>query len=128
MPKHRFVSAVADGPNAALVRPQSNWNDAHIFGISQKTGNYQLLITDDLIWVTAVATITMPNPSSCSGQPFRIQNAIAAGGTVTIVPYNAELFYYLNNSSGVPSVTLPNFAQFVELVNDGTNWWIQGAN
>ena len=31
---HAFVSAIADGADATLVRPQSNWNAGHVFSLS----------------------------------------------------------------------------------------------
>jgi len=126
--KHRFVSAVADGGDSTLVRPQSNWNDTHIFGTASKSTSYGMTISDDVIFVTATATMTLPDPTTCAGQPFRIYNSISAGGTVTISPHASEVIYYSGNSSGASSATLVNFAQFMEFISDGTNWWVGASN
>lgn len=42
MVKHRKVSAVADGPDAAKVQP-SNWNDQHTFDLPVSLGGYVVL-------------------------------------------------------------------------------------
>jgi hypothetical protein len=93
--KHPFVSAVADGGDATLVRP-SNWNDAHVWPTNSTIGNltladgdfaihfYEIALTGELVlagtaeisilgWNDTKVYNVLGNPRTPKA-PFRIPN------------------------------------------------------
>jgi hypothetical protein len=127
--KHRFNSGKTDGGDTTVVRP-SNWNDIHVRAIRSTSATDAMTVTDDLILATAGAggfTETLPAPASCSGQPFTIIKVDSAAGTVTVARNASENIKSINSLTDT-SYLLVNAGQYVEVVSDGTNWWVTDAN
>jgi hypothetical protein len=86
---HPFVSGIADGADASLVRP-SNWNAAHagtatpdahdIVSLHTYTGGAAL----DVFGLSAPNTIARLTPSSNPGAAAAILATDAAGGIIII--------------------------------------------
>jgi hypothetical protein len=120
--KHKFVSAVADGPDATQVRP-SNWNDEHDlwYGIRTVAGTSDTITNDDnlsLISYTAAGTTNVSiSPPSGSNMPAgwttRLRNAAGGAGIV-----------YLQGSGGATINGVGTIAvltdDIVDLFSNGT--------
>lgn len=126
---HKFASGKTDSADATLVQP-SNWNDLHVRKSVSKSANYTVTTSDDLLYVTGGAggvTITMPDPTTCAGQPFEVVKADSGAGAVTVSPNSTEKFCALNNLTATSYILL-NPGQRAVFTSDGTNWWVSGAN
>jgi hypothetical protein len=122
--KHRFNSTYADGSDATLVKP-SNWNDTHVFGIRSVSASGATTIADDVILATGGAggiALSLPNPTTCSGQPIVYKKVDSGAGFVTINPFASETI------DGQSSYVLVNQYQYVEVMSDGTNWQLINNN
>src|SRR5215831_7638143 len=118
---HKFVSAVADGADATLVRPQSNWDADHDFwlGIRSVTGTTDTIAhSDHFSLITynnaAAIAVTVPAPSGGnmpSGWETRARNSGA--GAVTFTGGGGATI------NGLASVTL-NQNDALELFSNGT--------
>jgi hypothetical protein len=117
--KHQFVSGVADGSDATQVRPQSNWNAAHVFSIRALGANTTLLSTDDGIRGSGTTTFILPKVSTLfDGQQLWIKNV--GTGVITITP-DATVPDTIDGQSGW---ILPNQYDDVELIaNVASNTW-----
>jgi len=126
---HRFVSAVADGADATLVRPQANWNDTHelYLDVNAQTGtNYLVAATDDGTFITfnsaAAVTVNLPQASNGAITPgtlgfFKgwwclLRNLGA--GMVMIAPSMSMI----NGAAALPLM----WGQDAIIVSDGTNY------
>jgi hypothetical protein len=63
-------------------------------------------------------TMTMPSPSANTGTAWFLKRTDNTTSVVTIAPNSAELI------DGASSGYVPNSVGAVEIVSDGTNWWI----
>lgn len=124
--RHKFVSAIADGPTSSVVRP-SNWNDDHDFllGLNAQTGiSYTIADTDNLSFISfsnaASVAVTLPQAGSGGGTLFKAGWAVwvrnEGAGTVTITPTTSTI-------SGASAINLPPGAGGM-LVSNGTNYHI----
>src|SRR5215510_5082331 len=91
--KHRFVSGVADGADATLMRP-SNWNDDHDFwlGIRSVTGT-----TDTIVNTDALSLVTY-------NQAGAVAVSIGQAGTGGNFP-SGWVVYIRNRGLGTVTIT-----------------------
>ena len=84
--KHAFINPNADGTDDTITRP-SDWNEEHVFVQlhSEKTTNYTLLSTDEVIIFngTAASVITMPDPTGNDGKEYSIINKYTSTANIT---------------------------------------------
>lgn len=126
---HRFVSAVADGGDATVVRPQANWNDTHdlyLDAVTRTAATDTIAAADLGLHVTynraAGVAVSLPQANSGAITPgtlgffkgwfcFIYNGGL---GAVTITPTTSTIL-------GATSLTL-NTNQGVLIVSDGTNY------
>jgi hypothetical protein len=119
---HKFVSGVADGADATVVRP-SNWNDDHNFylGIEAQTGtSYTFADNDDwcLVTFSNASPVAAALPQAGAAGAFLegwvsfVRNKGA--GAVTITPATSTI-------DGGASFVLAS-GQSIILISDGTNY------
>lgn len=87
--------------------------------------NYSLVIQDQIVFVDTVTagadtTMTMPDPTTCTGYVFIIKDwsGSASANTIAIAPFGTELF------DGNASLLINANYGAVKLVSDNTNWLI----
>ncbi len=80
-----------------------------------KSGNYTLLATDYVVIFTATATATL-NSSLSAGQSYRIKFT-GSSGAVTLSPSSGTI-------DGQASITMGIQYDAIDVVFDGTNWWL----
>jgi hypothetical protein len=93
--------------------------------VTSQSGNYTVSATDSVIIATAVGkTITLPTASSAgTGRRYCIKNTAAGGGTLIVATsYNAT--GPVNAIDGAASFTSSQPGQSVDLVSDGSNYWL----
>lgn len=85
-----------------------------------------ILATDNVVTCTGTFAVTMPNPATVYDATDTISNSISiatkGSGTITINPYDAEVFY-----DGSSNASLSINSSTVTLVTDGTDWVVIGA-
>jgi hypothetical protein len=80
-----------------------------------KSAAYTAAAVDNVINVTAAATITLPTASGITGKVYSVKNS--GLGSVTVTPTGGETI------DGAPSVALAPLST-LSVVSDGTNWII----
>ena len=89
------------------------------------SSNYSVLTTDDILFCTAGSagiTLLLPDATLFSNRSFTFKQIDAGTGGVTITTTNSQTI------DGDSNYELVNQNQFVELLSDGSNWQIIGAN
>jgi hypothetical protein len=125
---HLFQSAKSDGADATLVRA-SNWNANHVIrdAITNVSGNYSVLTTDETIKATAGAsgiTLTLPTAVGVSGQVYKVLRVDSGVGNVLFATTSSQTI----NGAAASTVLLINQWQYVWLMSDGANWIIINNN
>lgn len=111
------VSVELDGANA----PFYMFAELEAVGTSSTnairtiTTSQTLLLTDNFVLCNSASPLTVTLPASGTGQLFNIKNINT--GTVTITPTSGTI-------DGSASATMPVRYTSLELVFDGTNWWV----
>jgi hypothetical protein len=117
----------------ATIGSTGKWADSgHIHPASTQTlpikltsVSYSILTTDGLVLCTAGAggvTITLPDATIYTGRTFYIKQTDTGTGGVAIVTTSSQTIDTLTNYQ------LLNQNQFVQVVSDGSNWQVIGAN
>jgi hypothetical protein len=102
----------------ATARGVNRLEDGFLFEITTTATNYTAHVNDALILVTANSkTITLPAASSCKEKRFTVKNA---GGSVTTTTIQASS----GNIDGSASYTTTNAYESIDLVSDGSNYWV----
>jgi hypothetical protein len=112
---HRFKSAVLDAGSPGVVGPNA-WNDEHVQGIVSLAVNTSLATTYDTILASGSATLTLPDATACTGQPYLFQDM--DGSTITIATVSAQTI------GGNATATLTTINQTLSIFSNGTNWSI----
>lgn len=123
--RHKFVSAIPDGPTSSVVR-SSNWNDEHDFllGFNAQTGlSYTIADADNLSFISfnnaAGMAVALPQAGSAGGTLFKsgwvifVKN-VGTVGTVTITPTTSTI-------GGAASLVLPPLYGAI-IFSNGTNY------
>jgi len=121
--RHKFISAIADGADATLVRPQANWNDEHNLWLGGRsvTGTTDTLADSDhlsLVKYTNAGSIAVTLPQAGASSQFIagwtafIRNV--GTGDVTITPTTSTI--------NAASTLLLHAGQGALLFSDGTNY------
>jgi hypothetical protein len=86
--------------------------------VTSKSGDYSILVTDNLILTTAALTLTLPAVTGIQGKIYQIKNMAANGVPVTVITTGGKTI------DGQSSVTI--IAQYTTLsvFTDGSNWFI----
>ena len=92
-----------------------------ISGIVTKGEDYSATATDETILVNAVATITLPDATTCSGKKFTVKNITTNGAVVKVISSGTTTIDGNASSTGV-SGSLPY--QGWTFQSDGANWYI----
>ena len=133
------ISALESGTHTHANKTQldkikgfGSWNffgDGTGVSLVTKTGDYTLTTTDSMILgdaTTVNINFTLPNPSSCydganlASIVYNVSKIDISANTVTILPYATETI------GGNVSLVLAAQNEAIELVTDGTNWYIKG--
>jgi hypothetical protein len=119
--KHKFQSAIADGADATLVRPLTNWNDDHNlwYGYRTVTGTTDTITNDDHFSLISYSNagavaVSMAAPTGGNmpaGWMTRIRNT--GVGTVTITGTGGATF------NGSATIVLVG-GDYIELFSNGT--------
>lgn len=88
---------------------------AGLVGVKTVSGNYTVTAEFDLVLVTAVATITLPNATSEDGRIVRVK-AAGTGYAVTVDTDGGDI-------DGDSSQVLGGY-EAITCVADGTDWWV----
>jgi hypothetical protein len=113
--------------NAAITRAKLATGAIANVSSTSKTSDYTAdAATDDIILVDATAntvTIALPAASGCTGKKFNIKR-IDSSNTYDVVidPNSAETI------DGAATVDLINQFDSIEIMSDGTNWFITANN
>ena len=113
---HPFVSAIADGADASLVRP-SNWNANHklTYGVHNVTTTDTLSINDDLVNLAAgTYTVTVPLATG-SGKPIFIN--MNGAGVITLARSGADTL------GGLTSFKLLGLGDWCVLTDEAAGAW-----
>lgn len=89
--------------------------------ISTKTGNYSLMLTDNVIIVDATSgavTISLPLSASATGHIFYVKKKDPTANAVIIQANGSELI------DGSNTLTTTTQYESFTLVTDGTQWWV----
>ncbi len=89
-------------------------------GIVSKAGNYLLDIGDNTILISATATLTLPDATTCMGRIHTVKLTNAAT-VVTVVDAMGA-----NIDGGTPDVLTVQYSSHT-YQSDGTQWWIIGV-
>ena len=85
--------------------------------------DYSISVNDSKVLVDATTgniTITLPNPALSKGASYSIGKIDSTSNKVTVLPNSTELLF------GETSFDLLYSNELIELVTDGTNWYIGG--
>lgn len=92
--------------------------DAYLFRVVSTAVDYTAHVGDSLILVTADGkTVTLPSATQCKEKRFTVKNA---GGAVTATTVQA----LSGNIDGAASYTTTNAYESIDVVSDGTNYWV----
>jgi hypothetical protein len=126
--RHKFQSAIADGADATLVRPQANWNgddhDLRLGGRTVTAATDTIVTTDELSLIkynrSSAIAVSIAAPDANNFQPGWLTFLRNIGvGLVTITPPGGTT---INLGVGAkPSMSLRT-AEDAVLISDGTNF------
>ncbi|MBV5281084.1 MAG: hypothetical protein JZU53_01485 [Paludibacter sp.] len=109
---HLYFTATAGG-----TRYQLDQQGTSITNVS--TSAYPLLTSDESIFVSVTSTITLPNPTTCTGKKYAVKNV--GSGTVTVKVNGGANIDDANGSTGI-SGSLKNQGWIFQ--SSGTVWYI----
>jgi len=120
--RHKFVSAVADGTDTTLVRPQTNWNDDHNLWLGNRattSTSDTIADTDHLATInynsSSPVAVTLPQPTGSTFLVGWMVHLINQGSAnVTITPTTATI----NAKASI--VLVPGMS--AAIFSDGTNY------
>ena len=107
------VGIHTNSPNSGL-----EVNTSMGYAIKTVGSNYTLTNSDKVLIVTAVSTISLPSAAGIKGRVYTIKNA--GSGIVTVNSGGGTI-------DGVASQTI-TANKYIEVISDGSNWFIIGAN
>jgi hypothetical protein len=86
--------------------------------LQSKSSAYTALMTDDVILVSGVTTITLPTAVGCSGKTFAIKNINTTTSTVTVDTNASETI----DGALTWTSQMPN--ESITIISNGSNWRI----
>jgi hypothetical protein len=95
-------------------------SNGQILALTTKSANYTLTASDEIITVTAGATITLPTAVGAIGRTYTIKRT---GSSDVIIDGDGS-----QTIDGATTHTLTAQYMYVKVVSDGTNWIIIGNN
>jgi hypothetical protein len=89
--------------------------DGYIFNTTSVAAAYSANVSDSVIIANGTFTVTLPAANKCKNKRFVVKNS--GVGTITIVGSTG-------NIDGAANIVLSVTMESVDLVSDGTNWWV----
>jgi hypothetical protein len=112
---HSFVSTRPEGSDATLAS-KTAWNDPHTqtFTVQNKSGNYTVALTDDLIRCAGTFTLTLP---AATGSGKMIAIVLDSSGTVSIARTGTDTI------GGLTGVTLSTVSDVLFVLDEAAGVW-----
>ena len=89
--------------------------DGYLYNTVSVTATYAANINDGVILANGTFTVTLPDAEQCKNKRYVVKNS--GVGTITIVSSSG-------NIDGAANIVLSVTMESVDLVSDGTNWWV----
>jgi hypothetical protein len=123
-------SITGTASNVTGVVAFSNGGTGQSALVSTKTSAYAITATNATVFVNTSGgafTVTLPNPTTTTGQIFRIKDVGGALGTnqLTVAPFGTETIE--GQASTIPVKLYANYGNYA-FQSDGTNWWKVSAS
>ena len=121
--------AIGNGSNSTIIGNASTTSaelkgtlksNGQILALTTKSANYTLTASDEIITVTAGATITLPTAVGAIGRTYTIKRT---GSSDVIIDGDGS-----QTIDGTTTHTLTAQYKYVKVVSDGSNWIIVGNN
>jgi hypothetical protein len=116
----RFVTANYERQayNSVLTAIEQQINrgaDGYLYTTTSVTGAYSANLNDSIILANGTFTVTLPDAEQCKDKRYVVKNS--GVGTITIASS-------AGNIDGAANIVLSVTMESVDLVSDGTNWWV----
>ena len=106
------------GVNTATPKSGIEMNTSVAYAVNSISANYSLTTTDKVVIATSAITASLPSAVGIKGRVYTIKNA--SSGSVTVNSSGG-------NIDGSASVSIAA-SKYIEVISDGTNWYIIGSN
>jgi hypothetical protein len=93
----------------------NQYADGYLYPTTSVTTTYNANVGDTIILANGTFTVTLPSPATCKNKRFAVKNTGA--GTITVAGITG-------NIDGAANIQLTVTMESVDLVSDGTDYWV----